>query len=293
MAKGSQKRARPSFKAKRKKSSLGFLVAVSIAVVLAAVAVFYLASGGSNSGPARNPTADGGQETNARQLEYEVVNSYPHDPAAFLQGLLWYQGGFYESTGLYGQSTLRRIEFPSGKILKSISLPPELFGEGLALVGNRLVQLEWKSRRGFVYDRDSFALLREFRYDSEGWGITYDGKYLIMSDGSSKLTYLDPDSFAAVRTLAVTMNGRAIDRLNELEFIEGEIWSNVWQTDLVLRIDPGTGKVTSFLNLSGLLPASMRTGTEDVLNGIAYDAQQKRIFVSGKLWPRIFEIRIK
>jgi len=293
MAKRPNKHPRPVFKAKSKKPSLGFLVAVSLAVVLVAATVLYLSFGGSKSGGARNPTADGGRETNARQLDYEVANSYPHDPAAFLQGLLWYQGGFYESTGLYGQSTLRRIEFPSGKILKSINLPAELFGEGLALAGNRLVQLEWKSKRGFVYDRDSFALLREFRYDSEGWGITYDGKYLIMSDGSSKLTYLDANSFAAVRTLGVTMNGRPIDRLNELEFIEGEIWSNVWQTDLVLRIDPGTGKVTSFLNLNAILPASLRTGTEDVLNGIAYDAQQKRIFVSGKLWPRIFEIRVK
>jgi glutamine cyclotransferase len=293
MAKRPKKHGGPAFKAKRKKSSRGFLVAVSLAVVLVVAAALFLALGGPNLGGARNPTADSGQETGARRLDYEVVNSYPHDPAAFLQGLLWYQGGFYESTGLYGQSTLRRVEFPSGKILKSISLPAELFGEGLALVGDRLVQLTWKSKRGFVYDRDSFALLREFQYDSEGWGITCDGKYLIMSDGSSKLTYLDPNSFAAVRTLSVTMDGRPIDRLNELEFIEGEIWSNVWQTNLVLRIDPGTGKVASFLNLSGILPASMRTGAEDVLNGIAYDAQRKRIFVSGKLWPRIFEIRVK
>ena len=216
MAKRPNKHPRPVFKAKSKKPSLGFLVAVSLAVVLVAATVLNLSFGGSKSGGARNPTADGGRETNARQLDYEVANSYPHDPAAFLQGLLWYQGGFYESTGLNGQSTLRRFEFPSGKFLKSINLPAELFGEGLALAGNRLVQLEWKSKRGFVYDRDSFALLREFRYDSEGWGITYDGKYLIMSDGSSKLTYLDANSFAAVRTLGVTMNGRPIDRLTRV-----------------------------------------------------------------------------
>lgn len=293
MAKRPKKRGRPAFKAKRKKPSPRFLVAISLAVVLVAAAALFLALGGPHSRGARNPTADSGQEIGARRLDYEVVNSYPHDPAAFLQGLLWYRGGFYESTGLYGQSTLRRVEFPSGKILKSISLPAELFGEGLALVGNRLVQLTWTTKRGFVYDRDSFALLREFQYDSEGWGITYDGKYLIMSDGSSKLTYLDPNSFAVVRALSVTMDGHPIGRLNELEFIEGEIWSNVWQTNLVLRIDPGTGKVASFLNLSGILPASMRTGAEDVLNGIAYDAEQKRIFVSGKLWPRIFEIHVK
>jgi glutaminyl-peptide cyclotransferase len=244
-------------------------------------------------GDRRNPAADSGRESGARQLDYEVVASYPHDPTAFLQGWLWSEGGFYESTGLNGQSTLRRVEFPSGKILKSISLPPEFFGEGLALVDNRLVQLTWTSKRGFVYDRDSFALVREFRFETEGWGLTYDGKHLVMSDGSSDLTYLDPNTFAPVRKLSVTMNGRPIDNLNELEFIEGEIWSNVWQTDLILRIDPNTGKVNSFLNLRGILPASMRTGYEDVLNGIAYDAGQKRIFASGKSWPRIFEIRVK
>ena len=241
----------------------------------------------------RNPVADTGQELTARQIVYEVVDNYPHDPTAFLQGLLWSEGDFYESTGLHGQSTLRRIEFPSGKILKSISLPFELFGEGIALADKRLIQLTWKSKRGLVYDRDSFVLLREFRYETEGWGITYDGKHLVMSDGSSDLTYLDPDSFAPVRKLSVVMNGRPIDNLNELEYIEGEIWSNVWQTDLILRINPATGQVTSFLNLKGILPAGMRTGNEDVLNGIAYDVQQKRIFVSGKLWPRIFEIRVK
>ena len=144
-----------------------------------------------------------------------------------------------------------------------------------------------------MYDRSSLKLLQEFRYETEGWGITYDGKHLVMSDGSSNLTYLDPKSFAPVRKLAVTMNGRPVEYLNELEFIEGEIWSNVWQTDLILQINPTTGRVTSFLNLKGILPASMRTGHEDVLNGIAYDSRQKRIFVSGKLWPRIFEIRIK
>lgn len=184
------------------------------------------------------------------------------------------------------------MAFPSGRILKSISLAPELFGEGLALANNRLIQLTWKSKRGFVYDRDRFTLLREFKYETEGWGLTYDCKHLIMSDGSSDLTYLDPDNFATVRKLSVVMNGRPIDNLNELEFIEGEIWSNVWQTDLILRINPSTGQVTSFLNLRGILPASMRRGNDAVLNGIAYDAQQKRIFVSGKLWPRIFEIRV-
>ncbi len=226
-------------------------------------------------------------------MGFEVINIYPHDPNAFTQGLLWHEGYLYESTGLYDQSTLRRVDLPTGKILQSIRLPSELFGEGLAAVGERLVQLTWESKLGFVYNLDSFALLRRFTYDTEGWGLTYDGKMLILSDGSSNLTYLDPVTFSPVRKLAVTMNGRPIGNLNELEFIEGKIWSNVWQTDSILCIDPGTGHVNSYLNLRGLLPDKMRTGREDVLNGIAYDARMKRIFVTGKLWPRIFEIRIR
>jgi glutamine cyclotransferase len=226
-------------------------------------------------------------------MSFEVVNSYPHDPTSFTQGLVWKDGGFYESTGLYGQSKVRRLEFPSGKVIKELKLAPELFGEGLALVDGRLIQLTWKSRRGFVYDRDSFSVLQEFRYDTEGWGLTYDGNNLILSDGSSDLFYLDPQTYRPARRLAVTMNGRALTELNELEFIEGEIWANVWQTDLVVRIEPASGRVTSFLNLKGILAPSDRTGSDAVLNGIAYDAEKKRIFVTGKLWPRIFEIKVK
>ncbi len=240
-----------------------------------------------------DPAGENPQQSAARRLDFEVVNDYPHDPNAFLQGLLWHNGFLYESTGLYGHSTLRRVDLPTGKVLQSINLPSNLFGEGLARVGDRLIQLTWTSKLGLVYDLQSFVLLRRFSYQTEGWGLTYDGKMLIMSDGSSELTYLDPVTFSPVRRLAVTMNGHSVDNLNELEFIEGMIWSNVWQTDFILCIDPGTGHVNSYLDLKGILPDKMRTGREDVLNGIAYDAQKKRIFVSGKLWPRIFEIRVK
>jgi len=245
----------------------------------------------SNAAPVNAPNAE--SDGRARQATYEVVNSYPHDPTSFTQGLLWRDGGFYESTGQYGESKLRRLEFPSGRVLKEVHLAAELFGEGLALVDDRLIQLTWKSQRGFVYDRNTFRLLREFSYRAEGWGLTYDGQNLILSDGSSELFFLDPQTFTPVRSLVVRMNGQPISELNELEFIEGEIWANVWQTDLILRIDPSTGHVTSFLDLKGILAPSDKTGKEDVLNGVAFDAERKRIFVTGKLWPRIFEIRVK
>jgi glutamine cyclotransferase len=280
----------------RRNHSRVFVIAVCVLLVAVAVLVG-LSSMRSSSGvapsgsasPAPPATSDG----RARQVSYETVNSYPHDSTSFTQGLLWRDGGFYESTGMYGHSKLRRLEFPSGKLLKEVSLTDDLFGEGLALVDTRLIQLTWTTHRGFTYDIQSFEKLEEFRYDTEGWGLTYDGTNLILSDGSSDLFYLDPHSFKVIKKLPVTMNGQPITELNELEFIDGEIWSNVWQTDLILRIDPATGRVTSFLNMKDLLAPSDRTGTEDVLNGIAYDADKKRIFVTGKRWPRIFEIRIK
>lgn len=242
---------------------------------------------------AGSPSRPGATAHPARQLAYDVVGSYPHDPNAFLQGLLWYDGGFYESTGLEGRSSLRRVEFPSGKVLKSISIAPEFFCEGLALVDNRLIQLTWQSHRGFVYDRESFHKVGEFKYDTEGWGLTYDGTNLVMSDGSSQLAILDPKTFQTLRRLPVTFNGAPLTNLNELEFIEGEIWANVWKTDQIVCINPVTGQVDEFLDLTSILPASERTGREDVMNGIAYDPQTKRIFVSGKWWSKLFEIRVR
>lgn len=265
------------------------LIAVTGVVFLTVFLLRERASNQPNTAPAGNQNTT---DSRAQQVSYEVVSSYPHDPTSFTQGLLWHDGTLYEGTGLEDQSKLRRLEFPSGKVLKEISLASEYFGEGIALVDTRLIQLTWKSERGFVYDLDSFKKLQEFTYDTEGWGLTYDGRNLILSDGSSNLFYLDPQTFKPIRKLAVTMNGKPLDELNELEFIEGEIWANVWQTDFIVRIDPSTGRVTSFLNLKGILAPSDKTGRENVLNGIAYDAEKKRIFITGKLWPRIFEIRI-
>ncbi len=275
-----------------------FRASIVALVMVAAAAVIFLIISLLHYEPANQPNAiangnnQSTRDARAQQVSYEVVSSYPHDPTSFTQGLVWHDGTLYESTGLKGESKLRRLEFPSGRVLKEINLASEFFGEGLALVDGRLIQLTWQSHKGFVYDLNTFRQLQEFAYDTEGWGLTYDGKNLILSDGSSDLFYLDPQTFKPIRKLAVTMNGKPISELNELEFIDGEIWANVWQTDLIVRINPSTGRVASFLNLKGILAPSDKTGREDVLNGIAYDAERKRIFVTGKLWPRIFEIRV-
>jgi glutaminyl-peptide cyclotransferase len=244
-----------------------------------------------NGGAAQNRQA--GEARGAKLVSHEVIASYPHDPTAFLQGLVWWDGGFYESTGQYGQSSLRRVEFPSGRVIKKHDLSPELFGEGLALAGDRLIQLTWQTGRGFVYERETFNLIQEFRYTTEGWGLTYDGASLILSDGTSELTFLDPQTFKPTRKLKVMFNAKPLDQINELEFVEGEIWANVWHSDFVIRIDPATGQVNSYLNLKDIRPPETTADPEAVLNGIAYDPSQKRIFVSGKHWPRIFEIKLK
>jgi glutaminyl-peptide cyclotransferase len=236
--------------------------------------------------------AQGGQIPPGLLTPYEVVGSTPHDPTAFLQGLVWHDGGFYESDGLFGQSSLRRVAYPSGEVLKKVDVPQEYFAEGLTLVGDRLIQLTWRSKKGFIYDRESFGLLGEFPYGTEGWGLTYDGTSLIMSDGSDKLFFLDPTTFQVVRTQPVTLDGRPLERLNELEWIKGEVWSNVWMSDMIVRIDPATGQVVGVLDLTGLLQTPRRDG-DDVLNGIAYDPDGDRTFVSGKRWPLVFEIRLQ
>ena len=223
---------------------------------------------------------------------WRVVRTIPHDRDAFLQGLLWEDGGFYESTGIEGQSTLRRLEYPSGKVLKKQELPGNVFGEGLVAWKDELIQITWQSQIAYVWDKNNFQAKNQFNYQGEGWGITTDGKSLIMSDGSDKLAFRDPETFAVQHTISVTINGQPQANLNELEWIDGQIWANIWQSDIIARIDPQSGHVVSFLDLSGLLPASARDGHEDVLNGIAYDPATKRIWISGKRWPSIFEIKV-
>ncbi len=226
-------------------------------------------------------------------LRHRVVREFPHDPQAFTQGLFFHDGFLYESTGLHGESGLRRVAVETGEVLEERRLLPSLFGEGAALVGDRIVQLTWKAGLGFVYDRDSFRLLREFRYSGEGWGLTFDGEQLVMSDGSDTLRFWDPDTFREVRRLRVAADGAPVFSLNELEWIEGEIWANLWTEDRIARIRPDTGEVTAFVDLDGLLPAASRHPESDVLNGIAWDPGERRIFVTGKKWPTLFEIELE
>jgi glutaminyl-peptide cyclotransferase len=249
----------------------------------AAIFAWVLLSTGQTKSPQAKATVHG----------YTVVHVYPHDADAFTQGLIFRDGNLYESTGLVGKSSLRRVALTTGRVLKEIAVPGPYFAEGLTDQGAQLVQLTWVSHLGFVYDLSTFRKQNEFRYPGEGWGLTHDARHLIMSDGSDTLRYLDRGTFRTVRKLQVRDAGQPVTNLNELEYIHDEIFANVWQTDLIARISPLTGRVNSWVDLSGLLPVSDRTPETDVLNGIAYDAKDNRIFVTGKRWPKLFEIRIK
>ena len=225
---------------------------------------------------------------------YRVVEEFPHDPRAFTQGLFFHDGFLYESTGLRGESTLRRVDLDTGEVLEQRELLPQFFGEGAALAGDYIFQLTWEAEIGFVYTRQPFRLVREFRYSGEGWGLTFDGEHLVMSNGTDELRFLDPNSLRQVRTLRVTADGEPLPLLNELEWIEGEIWANIWTQDRIARIRPDTGEVTAFVDLAGILPRAfaLQYPEMDVLNGIAWDAANRRIFVTGKKWPKLFEIEL-
>lgn len=222
---------------------------------------------------------------------YRVINSYPHDPGAFTQGLFFHDGFLYEGTGLHGRSSIRKVELETGRIVQAVELPEEFFGEGITVWGDRLIAITWQEQTAFVLDLKTFKLWRKFSYTGEGWGLTQNGRELIMSDGSAELRFLDPQNFRELRRLRVTAGGKPVAQLNELEWVDGEIYANVWQSDRIARIDPKTGHVKAWINLAGLLP--QRNGSDDVLNGIAYDAKRKRLFVTGKLWPRLFEIALQ
>jgi glutamine cyclotransferase len=223
---------------------------------------------------------------------YRVIDVLPHDPSAYTQGLVYQDGIFFEGTGLHGQSTLRKVDPATGEVLQGVRLPEQYFGEGTAVLGDKLYQLTWQENTGFIYDKDTFDLMDAWTYPTEGWGLTTDGQWLIMSDGTDTLYFLDPATLEVQRTVPVFDHQGPVLRLNELEWVEGEVWANVWQTDLIARIDPDSGQVTGWVDLSGLLPEEDRTQPVDVLNGIAYDAATGRLFVTGKWWPKLFEIEV-
>jgi glutamine cyclotransferase len=222
---------------------------------------------------------------------FKVVNVFPHDPNAFTQGLAISGGQLYEGTGLYGQSTIRKVDLTTGRVEKQRPINAAYFGEGIAILDGHLYELTWQHGIGIVYDLATFTQQRTFQYTGEGWGLTQDGKQLILSDGTAKLRFLDPQTFAVVREVEVRDHGQPVTKLNELEYVDGEVWSNVWYDDRIARISPATGEVLGWIDLAALYPKTARS-SEAVLNGIAYDAAAKRLFVTGKNWPQLYEIEV-
>jgi glutamine cyclotransferase len=222
----------------------------------------------------------------------EIIRTIPHDAHAFTEGILFHNGDLYESTGLHGQSSVRKLDPETGKLLKRLNIDAAYFGEGIVIVKDKLYQLTYQTGVGFVYDLKTFEQLRTFSYFGEGWGLTYDGEHIIMSDGTSSLRFLDPDSLLIHKMLTVTANGAPVKNLNELELIKGELWANVWQTDSIARINPATGKVTGWIDCSGLLTPEERSNA-DLLNGIAYDAKRDIILLAWKNCSKMFEVRVK
>lgn len=224
---------------------------------------------------------------------YEVVATYPHDPKAYTQGLAIHDGTLYESTGQYGESSLRKVELKKGKVKKKLDVPGQYFAEGMTILNGKIYQLTWQQGKCFVYDLKDFKLESEFSYEGEGWGLTTDGQSLILSDGSNQLRFIDPATFRVTRTLNVTHENEPLGELNELEYIHGEIYANVWKTDRIARIDPKTGRVVAWIEMAGLRPEETLGNVENVLNGIAYDGEHDRLYVTGKRWPKLFEIKLK
>lgn len=267
---------------------LGFRMKLKIArrwlaiVALVAAQAQMLVGQSSHSTSARRPA----------NYTFQVVRIFPHDPTSFTQGLAYRDGFLYEGTGLNGRSRLRKDRLETGEVIQQVALAPEYFGEGIALLKNRVVQLTWQSHVGFVYSLTDFRVLRRFSYSGEGWGPTANGDDIFMSDGTSEIRVLDSGTFAEKRRFAVHDGSALIDQLNELEWVEGEIFANVWQTDRIARISPQSGEVIGWIDLKGLLSPIYRLESGSVLNGIAYDPDRKRLFVTGKLWPSVFEIRI-
>jgi len=227
-----------------------------------------------------------------KRYGFKVINTYPHDKEAFTQGLFFSKGVLFEGTGQQTGSTLREVELTTGKVIRQLNLSPELFGEGITLYKDRIFQVTWQSKVGFVYEKETFRQINKIYYQSEGWGLTTLKDQIVMSDGTNVLYFFDPETFTVISRIEVYDNEQKVDSLNELEYINGEIWANIWMTDNIARIDPASGKVTGYINLKGILNDRGTNTNVDVLNGIAFDGESNRIFVTGKNWPKLFEIRI-
>jgi len=256
------------------------------------IASVALASACSNGQPPR-PASSSLAQTRVTNHLWTLSRQLPHDRAAFTQGLQYHDGFLYESTGLYGSSSLRRLDPETGQVLQRIHLPRRYFGEGIAIVGDRIIMLTWREQTGFVFRLNDFELLQRFSYEGEGWGLAYDGRHLIMSDGTAILRFLDPDTFHVIHHLEVMNEGEPLPLLNELAVVEGLLWANVLSSDRVACIDMSSGQLMAWLDLSDLRKEILRTERDlDVLNGIAYDPETRRIWVTGKRWPAIFQIRL-
>ncbi len=262
------------------------------------LAAAFAASSAATAAPASAPatataTANAAANAPIPVYGYKVVHAYPHDLNAFTEGL-FYQGGYlYESTGLDGHSSVRKVKLETGQVLERANLPADMFGEGIAPWNGKLVGLTWKGQVGYVLDLDSFDVKGQFGYPGEGWGLTHNDTEMVMSDGTPDIRFLNPDTLVETHRIHVTAQGKPVDQLNELEWVDGEIYANIWQTDRIARIDPKTGHVIGWIDMTGLLPKSdFIPNHTDVLNGIAYDAAGKRLFVTGKMWPKLFEIKL-
>jgi glutaminyl-peptide cyclotransferase len=270
-----------------------FLRAASLAAAIAILLPTPATAAPASEPAAPASAAAGGSKSAIPVYGFQVVHTYPHDPGAFTEGLFYKDGFLYESTGLQGRSSVRKVKLETGEVVQKGDLPRDLFGEGICEWGGRIIGLTWQTQVGFVLDFKTFDLQHTFQYPGEGWGLTHDDRELVMSDGTPELRFLDPKTLRETHRLRVTAGGQPVDQLNELEWVEGEIYANIWQTDRIARIDPKTGNVIGWIDLAGLLSVKDRlSGSPDVLNGIAYDAAGKRLFVTGKLWPRLFEIKL-